>query len=238
MGNGLYTAAAGAIARRTQFEVNANNLANSTTTGFRAQRVTFNEVLRDTEAPNRHLVSVGQTVVSATRGALERTRRPLDISLRSDNAFLIARDQAGQVLMKTVSAQVASDGTLRDSNQRTLAFAGADYRLDPAREVTIGDHGQVYQDGREVARLLTVSVQDARALNPVAGGAYLPNQAAGVLTPISTPTETGVLEKSNVNPVNSMVRMISLERDFQSLTRVISAYREADEGVISAASSR
>lgn len=237
MGHGLYTAAAGAIARRTQFEINANNLANATTSGFRAQRVTFQEVLKDTHAPNRHLVAVGRTVVSAAQGPLERTHRNLDITLR-EGGFLVAEGRGGRVLLKTTSAHVAADGTLRDSSQRTLTFAGADTRLDPARDVRLGDHGQVYQEGREVARLLTVDVSDPRALIPVSGGAYLPTEAAGQISPISAATEAGVLEKSNVNPVNSMVRMISLERDFQSLTRVIQAYREADEGVISAGSSR
>jgi flagellar basal body rod protein FlgG len=41
-----------------------------------------------------------------------------------------------------------------------------------------------------------------------------------------------------VNPVDNMVRMIALERDFQSLTRVIHAYREADDGILDAARSR
>ncbi|MEL6187541.1 MAG: flagellar basal body rod C-terminal domain-containing protein, partial [Myxococcota bacterium] len=59
---------------------------------------------------------------------------------------------------------------------------------------------------------------------------------SGELIPISTTVVSGAIERSNVNSVSSLVRMISVEREFQTLTRVIHAYREADEGIISAAS--
>ncbi|MBX2811633.1 MAG: flagellar hook basal-body protein [Myxococcales bacterium] len=237
MANGIYVAAAGAIARRNQLNITANNLANTTTTGFRAQRVTFQEVLSDEAAPNRHLVSVGQSIVSQERGPIERTGRTLDLSI-VDEGFFIASDISGQTLLKSVSAQVDADGTLRDSAGRSLGSLRGELRLDPRKPVYIGEHGEVKQEGKEIDRLSIVSVSDPRALQPLGNGAYQQTQLSGNAYPIHGRVEAGTLEKSNVNAVTSMVNLINLERDFQALTRVIHAYREADDGIINSSSLR
>ena len=233
MGHGIYTAAAGAIARRNQLDITANNLANVTTTGFRTQRVTFREVLQDQNAPTRHVVSIDQSVVSTNRGPIERTGRALDLAL-GDEAFLVAEGIGRRSLLRSVSAHVADDGSLQDSSGRTLATVDGATRVNPSLPLFIGEHGQLQQEGREVGQLLIVSVADPRALQPVGDGTYLPTVGSGQVRQITGRVETGALEKSNVNVVSSMVRLIQLERDFQSLTRVIHAYREADDGIIGA----
>lgn len=237
MGHGLYTATSGAVARRTQLDIIANNLANASTTGFRAQRVVFQEVLRDQNAPGRSLVEVGRPMVSRERGAIEQTGRDLDITLQEEG-FLVAQDAAGQVLLKSVSAHVDADGSLLDSVGRRIAFAGGQGFVDSSLPIKIGDHGEIIQQGREVARLLMVDVIDPRALSPVGAGAYLPTSESGQTFPVSAKIVSGALERSNVNPVTNMVNMISLERDYQSLIQVVSAYKEADDGIISASDIR
>lgn len=235
MGHGIYSAAAGAIARRTQLDMVANNLANANTTGYREQRVTFEEVLRSPEAPNRHLVAVGHPTVSAQRGPIQTTGRVLDLAIQHEGYF-VAQDNGGPVLLSSVSAQLGSDGKLRDPAGRPLAFAGGDTRIDPASPVEVGDNGQIIQHGREVARLLVVGVSNPRGLAPVGAGGYTTTLESGMAHPTSAQVVSRGLEQSNVNPVTNMVRMIALEREFQSLTRVINAYREADDGILEAAS--
>ncbi|MEL6186850.1 MAG: flagellar hook-basal body complex protein, partial [Myxococcota bacterium] len=163
MGHGLYTATAGAVARRTQLDLVANNLANAGTIGYRAQKVSFSEVLQDSRSPNRHLVAMGRPLVSWERGAIESTERPLDLVLQEDG-FFVAEGIEGRVLLKTVSARVDADGSIRDSVGRRLQLAGGDERLDAGSPVTVGQQGQLVQHGREVGRLLTVDVVDPRAL--------------------------------------------------------------------------
>lgn len=237
MGHGIYTATAGAVARRTQLDITANNLANVSTTGYRAQRVTFQEVLHDQDAPNRHVVEVGRPMVSWQRGAVEHTGRDLDLTLQQEG-FLVAQDAGGRVLIKSVSARVDEQGNVVDNLGRRLAFAGGTGRLDPDQPVEVGDHGELLQGGREVARLLMVDVVDPRALSPVGASGYLPTNESGQVYPVSARVTSGALEKSNVNPLMSMVRMVSVEREYQTLTKVISAYGEADEGIINRSAGR
>lgn len=237
MGHGIYTASAGAVARRTQLEIVASNMANANTTGFRAQRVSFEEVLPHQEAPNRHLTAVGHPVVSPERGPLARTERPLDLAMQ-DEGFFVAESPGGRVLLRSLSATLDASGVLRDTSGRRLVFAGGDSTLDPSRAVQVGDYGQLTQDGREVARLLLARVPNARALRPAGAGAYLPTQESGQAFPVSAKVVSGALEQSNVNTVSNMVRMISVEREYQSITRVIHAYREADEGILNAGGQR
>lgn len=173
-------------------------------------------------------------MVSMARGAIEQTGRPLDLTLQQEG-YLVADEGGSQVLIKSVSAHLANDGTFRDSSGRRLVLAAGDSRVDPGRPLEIGNEGQILQEGREVARFLVVDVADPRALRPVGSGAYVPSELSGQAYPVSARVLSGSLEKSNVDPVANMVRMIALERDFQTITRVISAYREADEGIIGAA---
>lgn len=235
---GIYVATAGAVAREAQLDVVANNLANADTEGFRAQELRFQEVMYDElEAPHRHLVAVQGTEVSHRAGPIQTTHDPADVALDGPGFFAVG-SPAAPVLVRTLRLQVGVGGVLTDSHGRAIVGSEGVIRADPGRSISVTDSGEVVQDQTRLGRLQVMSVINVRGLEPTGYGGYAPTPASGPAFPAEGAIIPGAIEGSNVDSLQSMVQLITLQRDFQSLNRAIQAYREADEGLISAARGR
>lgn len=240
MSNGIYVATSGATARQRQIEVVANNVANANTPGFRKVAVSFEELMEDDlKAPNRHLVGVGEARVSTEAGPIQETGRPLDIALTGDGYFVTEDATGNQFLNRTLSLRLTEDGKLLDHQGRELRMNQVG-DITPNKAIAIDVHGVVSQEDQLIGRIEVRSLfMDEHALEPVGGGAYTMNERSGDGLPIETShVMQGALEGSNVTPVESMVELITAERDFQSLTKVIQAYREADDSLVETANRR
>ncbi len=235
MAYGIYVATSGALALDQQLEVVSNNLANANTTGYRSLEVSFEEVLRDAEAPNRHFVEASPTRVDMRAGPVQATGNPLDLAMEGPGYFVVDAGLKNPALLRSVAAKVGADGVLRDPAGRTLqAAGGGTIAVDPSRPVSIDGRGNVQQDGAIVGRLATVDVPAPAGLEPISAGAYVVTDESGPASEIDARVVSGALEGSNVAPVTSMIRLVQLEREHQSLLKVIQAYKEADEGIIGA----
>jgi flagellar basal body rod protein FlgG len=117
--DGIAWAASAMVAARTRLEIATQNLANVSTDGFR--RVDA----------RGFLTALGVSIerrASHEHGALRRTGRTLDLAIVGEGAFRV-RDTAGRVYETRAGAFTrASDGTLRDSQARTLLGPGGALR--------------------------------------------------------------------------------------------------------------
>ena len=93
MGNGIYVALSGAVAQANAFDVAANNVANAGTTGFRAERVRFQEALSRAQRHDAGYVEVAGTVIDPHVGAITTTGNPLDLALTADGHFVVDTPQ-------------------------------------------------------------------------------------------------------------------------------------------------
>lgn len=234
MSYGLYVATAGAVARQNQLDVVSNNLANATTPGYRSVDVGFQEVLAEEQAPDRHLVALAETRVDPRPGPLRSTGNPLDLSLEGRGYFALQGSPGVPVLTRTVSLKVDESGLLSDQRGRPVMVDGAELHVDPASPVAVTAEGEVTQGGQVLGRLSLYDVGNGGGLSPLGDGLYTPNDGSGPVFEVGAKVLTGTIEGSNVETVGTMVKMIRLERDHQSLMKVIQAYREADEGLIAA----
>jgi flagellar basal body rod protein FlgG len=235
MSHGIYTATAGAVARQTHLDVVANNLANSSTNGYRRMRVSFEEVLTRATSSQRHFVAVSQGALSNEQGPMINTDNPMDLAIQGDGFFLVEDSRQNSEMMRSLSAHVDSYGRLVDSRNRVLlSRSGGPIEIDPTVPVRISAGGEVMQGDRVVDLLSVVNVPEPRFLEPASHGAYRPSKTSGELFSVSADVVSGALEGANVQPVQSMVELIRLQRDFQSLIKAIKAYREADERLIQA----
>ncbi len=230
---GIYVAAAGAVARRNQVDIVANNIANASTPGYRSQSVTFESVLRDARAPDRHLVRSSETQSDSAAGTPIRTGRPGDFMVRG-SGYIGARTASGQVtLLRTGSLQIDAEGLLSvDGRFRVVDPLGGFISLDPNLPFEVSEDGTIEQAGEMVGRLDFRSVADGRHLEILGGGAFSPTDASGDSFAVHDEVVTGHVEGSNVKPLEGMVKLIDLERGFQASMKVIQAYREADEQLI------
>lgn len=241
MGKGVYVAASGSMSRLQQLEVLANNLAHVNTPGFKRDAVTFQQVLADNGRPDLQLdpqlqdKGYAQTVGTHTRldaGELVRTDNTLDVAVRGDG-WLNIETPRGTRLTRNGRLMRGSDGLLKTQlGYPVLDQAGQRIALPPDRPPVIAEDGGIRAGTLELGRLAVTRVDvQATQLKKDPDGFFVPPDE-GVAPPTGGQPPAvlqGYLEDSNVSPVSAMTQLIEVQRHFQALHQVISAYQRMDE---------
>ena len=249
----LYTAASGMTAQQMNLDNIANNLANSSTTGFQQRRVAFADMLyQSTTAPGSAATSqttntaglqVGlgvrptSTETIQTQGDFNTTGNPLDMAISGNGFFQILLPNGQTGYARSGSFQLSSQGVISTSDGNPLQPS---ITIPPdATNVTIGSDGtvSVTQPGQtqstQVGQIQLAMFVNPGGLNSVGNNVNLATTASG--DPIlGNPggaeglgtLQQGVLEESNVSVVDQFVQMIVAQRSYESNSRVVKA---ADE---------
>ena len=253
MFHALYTAASGMTAQQLNLDNIANNLANSSTSGFQSRRVQFTDLLyQNTIMPGAAATQQttvasglqiglgarpGNTEIVQTQGDLSSTGNPLDLAIQGSGFF--------QILLPNGQTGYTRSGSFQPDSQGNLVTAAGD-ALQPAinipssaTNITIGSDGTVsatlpgQTQAQQIGVIQLARFQNPGGLNSVGNNIYLPTTASGepvVGTPGSSDglgtIQQGMLEQSNVNVVDEFVNMILAQRSYESNSRVIKA---ADE---------
>jgi flagellar basal-body rod protein FlgF len=229
MGSGIYIAAAGAIAQSDAMDATANNIANAGTSGFHAERVSFKEALTKAKSPDQLSVqaSTGKTL-DGQNGALLQTGNPLDVALEGDGLFSVQTAQgarytrAGNFQLDSQGALVTPDG------YKVLGTNGQPITMPPtATNIAVTSDGTISTDGQPVGQLKLAQVA-ANQLKREGGTLF--SATGAPQTGGTAPTvRSGVLESSNVNIVHGVVDLVKVQRNYDSLMRVIQNYHDIDD---------
>jgi flagellar basal-body rod protein FlgG len=249
----LYTAASGMVAQQLNLDNIANNLSNSSTTGFRKRRVQFtdllyqNMVMPGAAATQQTTVAAGLQIGLGTRpgasemvqteGDFTTTNNPLDLTIQGSGFF--------QILLPSGEIAYTRSGTFQLDAQGNMVTADGN-PLQPALtiptnalSVTIGSDGTVsvtlpnQTAAQQVGTIQLANFPNPGGLNSVGSNMLLATTASGDPI-IGTPGGTeglgtiaqGTLEGSNVNVVEEFIQMIEAQRSYESNSRVVQA---ADE---------
>lgn len=191
-------------------QVTANNLANMSSDGFKAERV-FARLLNDG-------TPVAETGHDFRPGAQRSTGAPLDIALDGPG-FLVVDTPNGERLTRGGSFHLDERGRLVDASGNALL--GDNGPITPPRgAITIDTSGNVAVAGQQIAQLRTVAVPDSAPLQHEiqheGGTFFVPTAACKPMARTST-VRQGVLEESNVNVLGSMVDLIAISRAYAAL---------------------
>ncbi|MFS2004270.1 flagellar basal-body rod protein FlgF [Duganella sp. CT11-25] len=219
----VYTAMTGARHVMEQQATVANNLSNATTTGFRAQLDTFRAVPVVSEGLATRAFVVDSTVGADMRaGPIQTTGRALDIAIRDQGWIAVQSADGSEAYTRNGSLKVSENGLLQTSGGQTIQGEGGPIAIPPDTTVMVAGDGTVstistdYQPGpaNVLGRIKLVN-PDPKGL--VRGDDGLFRQTSGVPADNDAAVRVvdGALEGSNVNPVDSMVNMISLARQFE-----------------------
>jgi flagellar basal-body rod protein FlgF len=220
----IYTAMTGARHTLDQQATTANNLANATTTGFRAQIDAFRAVPVVSEGlPTRSFV-VDSTVGADFRtGPIETTGRPLDVALRGEGWLAVQASDGSEAYTRNGSLRVSENGLLQTSAGLTLQGEGGPIAVPPDTHVAIAADGTVSAIANETKPGPANVLGRIKLVNPptdglVRGTDGLFRQESGQPADADPAVRLvdGALEGSNVNPVDAMVNMISLARSFET----------------------
>jgi flagellar basal-body rod protein FlgF/flagellar basal-body rod protein FlgG len=228
--SGYYAACAGLRARTQALELISNNLANLNTAGFRAQDATFRSLLAGSSragasALNRVINDfgvLGGSRVDLRSGSMESTGNPLDMALEGEGFFAV------QTHEQTLYTR---NGSFRLSPSRQLITSEGDPVLGeqgpiviPSGQVSVGTDGTISVDGAVAGKLRLVSFARGTSLRAVGNTYFEAPHDAATLPAANVAMRQGMLEGSNVNPVSSVVNLITVQREAEMLQRALSTY--------------
>lgn len=225
-----------AVGRR--MDIIANNIANASTTAYRAERVAFQDYLfeMDVKAPSalrelRFVLDYG-IVPDMRQGPITTTGNDFDIALDGDG-FLVVEDANGERLYSRAGSLVRNaDGELAlASGARVLGVGGQGIVVeDTDTPLTIAPDGTLSSPRGELGQLLLVDFAEMKAMERRGDTLFATDQEA--LPPEGLRVVQGSLEGSNVNPIKEVTDMISVMRSYQSMERTLESHGELRDEAI------
>ncbi|NOZ74630.1 MAG: flagellar hook basal-body protein [FCB group bacterium] len=205
-------------------DVIANNLANVNTNGFKRD-VLFSEVLKD-ESDVKQKLSM---LTDFSQGSLTQTDNPLDVAI-SGNGFFVVETDRGDALTRNGHFLVDPSGALiTSSGNYVLGNGGRVFVTTDGLskgEISITHAGEVYVDDELRGILRIVDVSDQEKLEKFGESLFVTEDKN--LHDVDSPMILqGNLESANVNPVNELVTLIEIQRQFESSQRAIKSIGDA-----------
>ncbi|MFH1010781.1 MAG: flagellar basal-body rod protein FlgF [bacterium] len=226
---GIQSAKAAMIAQSTRQDITANNLANVQTTGFKRDRL-FQTDLIDAQSGVENggelaLRQLQKVITDFAQGGLHPTSAPLDVALQGEGFFVVSDGQK-TYYTRNGHFQLSAEGKLITAQGHVVQGEGGEILL-PAGQVTIGSQGEIAVDGRTVAKLKVVALENPDDLAKASGamlvsksGAAQEGEAQGTIV------QQGFVETSNVDAMREMVEMIAIMRNYQVSAKALQAEDE------------
>jgi flagellar basal-body rod protein FlgF len=214
-----------------EMAVVANNIANTSTTGFRREGVVFSEYIAALDQdPSLSMADASGRHVDLTQSTISQTGGQFDFAIQGDGFFLIDTPQ-GQRLTRAGSFTPSAEGELvTPDGYRLLDAGGAPIFVPPdAKSVAVSADGTLSADGQPLAQIGLWQPTDPLALRHQSGTLF----DGGEVEPAESATLLqGMLEDSNVEPVSEIARMIEVQRAYELGQKFLDAEDERVRGVI------
>jgi flagellar basal-body rod protein FlgF len=219
------TAASGLRARMESLELLANNVANTSTGGYKADREFYNLYTglpaQDEEPPSTMPV-IERSWIDLSQGLVRATGNPLDVAL-SGSGFFSVQGPAGQLYTRNGSFHLGAAGKLITSEGYAVqAKGGANLTIPGSSPIEISSDGTVTQDGNTIGQLEVVDFTSTAGLAKQ-GGSYFraADPSLRAAAPAATSVQQGKLEESNTGAAESAVRLISVMRQFEMMQKAV-----------------
>ena len=229
-----------------QLDVVSNNLANMNTNGFKADRSLFQEYLssnahEDNFASSDRRVSFVQdraTFHDFTAGATEQTKSPLDVAIDGDG-FLVVQTPGGERYTRDGNLQINNQGQLVTSsgyqvlgNSGPIVFQQTDHDVSIAADgnITVVEGTARTDSVRGKLRLATFA--QAQRLLKEGGNLYAAGEGATAAIDTKSQIRQGFIEKSNVNSVTEMSRMVEITRTYTAIASLLQQQSDLHKSAI------
>ena len=240
----VYTAATGLRAHMSAQAAIANNMANATTTGFRADRVVFDRIeLKGGGSRFEARMPAATEVTDADRsiGAMVQTGRNLDVALTDSDSWIAVQAPDGtEAYTRRGDLSVTASGTLQTGDGYLVMGASGPITVPPYQTLSISSEGaisivplggtggemQVIDKIKLVSDKGSSTVKGLDNLMHVRGGGVLPENLDAKLA-------SGTLEQSNVNMTQVLVDMIENQRSYEVQANLLKEAKNMDEGATS-----
>jgi flagellar basal-body rod protein FlgF len=238
MDNAVYVALSSQMALRNHLEVVANNLANASTAGFKAERMMFREYLMQmapTETVSFVLDGVGYRDLGD--GPITRTGNEFDVAINGKGYFQVETPEgvrytrAGSFTLDTQRRLVTAQGypVLSPSSTPLVLPAGAE-EIAIAEDGTVSVRGAQATEVTRVGRIGLMEFTDEQQMRRVNAQLYATDERP---RPVERPRMTqGTIEESNVQSVVELTHMIEILRTYQIAQKVVESEAERERNAI------
>ena len=225
----LISAASGMRARMDSLDMLANNLANSGTSGFKADRE-FYTVMQDA------LPMVQRNWTDFSQGDLVPTGNPLQLGL-DGKGFFALNSPGGTVYTRNGEFRISKANQLETAEGFTLrntSDEGKPITVDPAVPIAIDRDGTVQQAGQAVGKIEMMAVPDPSLSLHKQGNSYFAIDTPGLKPTPADRIEIrqGSLEQSNVPVGDGAIRLVSVMRQFEMLQRALTMGAEMNRRAV------
>lgn len=227
MDNSIYIALSRQAAVFRDLDVTSNNVANSSTPGFTAEKVMFSQYLENDGNHNKMaFTSDISTRRDLSEGRMETTGNPFDMAISGPGYFTV-ETPLGNRYTRAGNFQLDGNGTLvtADGNP-VLDNAGQRITFDPDApgEIKVRQDGAIQVGNDEIATIGVVNVENQQVMERLASNYYKSD-----VTPTAVEGSkilSGMVEQSNVQGVSEITHLVDLNRSVASITRFIDVQYE------------
>ncbi|MDE2029063.1 MAG: flagellar basal-body rod protein FlgF [Alphaproteobacteria bacterium] len=233
------------MALERSVDVIANNIANSSTVGFKREGIQFDTLLTPTPGANATLpgqrginfVYDRATYRDTTPGTITNTGNPLDLAIQGSGYFKIQTAQGTRYTRDGAFCTDNQGNLVTSTGKMVLSDGGQPITIpDGASNITVSGEGDVsVQVGTVTSRtnlgkIAVVKFADEQQMSPAGNGLYATTQQE---TPVTgMPIVEGALEQSNVKPVVEITDLIKIQRAYEQATNLISQQNQRLDNAI------
>jgi flagellar basal-body rod protein FlgF len=233
----LYIAMSGAKQNMQALSVNANNLANAKTTGFKADLAQARSMQAFGEGlPSRVFAMTERSSQNFDSGALLTTGRDLDIAIAGEGWFAVQAQDGTEAYTRDGHLRLTEDGTLEttdgevvlgDNGPLTIPLPVSNLQIGRDGTIMIQPEGAPNNAQEEVGRIKMVNSPNVD-LFKANDGLFRTKTGLPLDADVNVKMQSGTLESSNVNTISEMTDMIALQRQFEMHMKLMKTAEEID----------
>ncbi|MBI5318729.1 flagellar basal-body rod protein FlgF [Bradyrhizobium sp.] len=219
-----------------QMDIIANNVANVNTNGFKADRSLFQEYLMPTAREDNFIAArdrrISHVLDRATfhdfaQGSADQTKNPLDVAIGGDGMFVV-QTPAGERYTRDGSFQINNQGQLVTAsgyqvlgNNGPITFQQTDKQINIAKDGTITVLEGTNRIDSIRAKLRIVGFSQPQRLRKEGSNLYSLGEGNAAQADTTSQLHQGFVERSNVNAITEMSRMIEVNRMYTQIAGML-----------------
>ncbi|MGN6821026.1 MAG: flagellar basal-body rod protein FlgF [Sphingomonas sp.] len=237
----IYTAASGLKSHMAAQAAIANNMANASTIGFRAEKVNFDSLmLKGPGFDSRQPASEEVTDFDRSAGAITTTGRNLDIAIPGDQWMAVQATDGTEAYTRRGDLSISATGVLETGDGFPVMGSGGPITVPPATSVSIAQDGTISiipvgGDAKNPQVIDRIKLASPKGSQTIKGLDNLVHVKGGGVLPTDEDAKciSGALEQSNVNMTQALVDMIENQRSYEVQANLMKSAKDMDESAAS-----
>ncbi|WP_294296883.1 flagellar basal-body rod protein FlgF [uncultured Sphingomonas sp.] len=235
----VYTALTGLKGQMAAQASIANNIANASTTGFKSDRLAFQQLMLKGGSGLESRAPVSEEVLDADRraGTIQQTGRTLDIAIPGTSWMVVQASDGSEAYTRRGDLQITETGVLQTGDGFPVMGSGGPITLPPAQDISISEDGTLSivpmgsAPGTPPQRIDRIRFGNPEGSQTVKGLDNLLHVKGGGVLPddLDAEVQVGALEGSNVNLTQALIDMIENQRSYEVQANLLKEAKTMDE---------